>query len=438
MNEELLRNLDNIEKEKNINKELLFEALRLALISACRKTFPDKEDFDVEIDKESGEFRLLEDGKPVNYPEFGRIAAQTAKQVIVQKIREAERDVIYNDYIKRVNDIISGTIHRIEKRAVLIDFGKTEGVLPQREQCYTEVFRQGDPIKVLVVEVKKSSRGPEIILSRSHPILVKRLFELEVPEIADNIVQIKGVAREAGTRTKISVTSSDDKIDCVGSCVGMRGQRVKNVVMELQGEKIDIVRWSEDPETYIRNALSPAELSEIQLDKKTKVANVFVADDQLSLAIGKKGQNVRLASKLTDWKLEVRSVSQKVPISELDGVGAKTETILNGAGIKTLKDLLMSSAEALSEIKGIGPKTAEKIIASAHEAILKEKKVENKLPSIGEMAKKFEKETISPTLLDDAFKEEAKLNEAKLEAAAEDLKNVEDSKEEEDEESTEE
>jgi len=382
MNTELLQSLHYIEKEKNVSREFILEALRLALLSACKKTFPEKENLDVQIDAETGDIRLLDNGELITNAEFGRIAAQTAKQVIIQKIREAEREAIFNDYSSKIHDIVNGTIHRIDQRVIIVDLGKAEGILPMREQSHKENFRQGDPIKVYVLEVNKTSRGPEIVLSRSHPNLVKKLFEIEVPEINENIVQIKGAAREAGARTKIAVTSSDDKIDCVGSCVGMRGQRVKNIVRELQGEKIDIVRFSEDAETYIKNALSPAQLAEIKLNRDAKTANIFVQDDQLSLAIGKKGQNVRLASKLTGWKLEVRSISQKVPLSDLEGVGEKTEGILRAAGITTLKDILKSSVEDLANIKGIGPKTAEKIISSAHKILLKEGKT---LPLIPEL-----------------------------------------------------
>ena len=382
MNTELLQSLHYIEKEKSVSREFILDALRMALLSACKKTFPEKENLDVQIDTETGDIRVLDNGELITNAEFGRIAAQTAKQVIIQKIREAEREAIFNDYSSKIHDIVNGTVHRIDQRVIIVDLGKAEGILPMREQSHKEHFRQGDPIKVYVLEVNKTSRGPEIVLSRSHPNLVKKLFEIEVPEISENIVQIKGASREAGARTKIAVTSSDDKIDCVGSCVGMRGQRVKNIVRELQGEKIDIVRYSEDAETYIKNALSPAQLAEIHLNKEAKTANIFVQDDQLSLAIGKKGQNVRLASKLTGWKLEARSLSQKVPLSDLEGVGEKTEEILRAAGITTLKDILKSTIENLAEIKGIGPKTAEKIMSSAHKILLKEGKT---LPLIPEL-----------------------------------------------------
>ncbi|MDP3919299.1 MAG: transcription termination factor NusA [Candidatus Omnitrophota bacterium] len=370
MNEELLSSLEYIEKEKGIGKAVLIDALRQALQSACRKTFPQRAEIDVRIDPDTCSIHLFDGEEELHDADFGRIAAQTAKQVIIQKIREAEREHIFDDYAKKIGDIVSGTVHRVERKALIVDFGKTEGILPAREQSPQDFFRQGDLIRSYVLEVKKTSKGPEIILSRAHAGLVKRLFELEVPEIHDGIVQIKGSAREAGSRTKIAVISSDDKIDCVGSCVGVRGQRVKNIVRELGGEKIDIIRYSSDLETYMKNSLAPAQIAEIKMDEKTRSAQVLVEDDQLSLAIGKKGQNVRLASKLLGWRLDVRSVHKKIQLADLDGIGEKTEAILKEAGIKTLKDIIKTTAEELKKIPGIGDKTAEKIIISAHKAIL--------------------------------------------------------------------
>lgn len=368
MSQELLASLEYIEKEKGITKEVLLEALRHALISACRKSFPGREDaFEIQIDPKTFRITVLCEGKEINDPRFGRIAAQTAKQVIIQKIREAERDSIFTEYSHRQGDIVSGTVHRVEQKAIILDFGKAEGILPAREQSPLDSFRQGNVIRAYIMEVKKTSKGPEVILSRTHPELVTKFFDMEVPEIHDGLVTIKAVAREAGSRTKIAVTSNDDKIDCVGSCVGVRGQRVKNIVRELGGEKIDIIRYSDDVETYIRNAMAPAEIKEIKLDRDRQSAEIWVEDDQLSLAIGKKGQNVRLASKMIGWNLDVRSVSQKVPISSLDGVGEKTEEVLKKAGVHSVKDILKLTVEDLSKIPGIGLKTAEKILASAQQ-----------------------------------------------------------------------
>lgn len=372
MSQELLQRLEMIEREKNISKEFLLEALKAALQSACRKTFPDREGIEVDIDLLSGDIRLTHNGKAIRDANFGRIAAQTAKQVIIQKIREAERENIFDTYTKRIGEIINGTVHRFENRTIIVDLGKTEAILPPREQFAKDIYRQGDTIRAVLREVKRTPRGPELILSRSHEDLVKRLFELEVPEIHEGIVKVMGISREAGSRTKIAVTSSDDKVDCVGSCVGMRGQRVKNIVRELGGEKIDIVRYSEDTETYIRNAMSPAELGTIKLNPERKEAEIYVEDEQLSLAIGKKGQNVRLASKLTQWQLDVRSRSQRIPIASLKGVGPKTEELLRKGGICSLKDILKSTSEDLAKIEGISQTVADKIIAAAHEALMNE------------------------------------------------------------------
>jgi len=370
MSQELLSSLESIEKEKGIDKTILIEALRQALISACRKTYPHWVNVEIKIDPETCQIALFNDGKRVEDALFGRIAAQTAKQVIIQKIREAERDTIFNDFTQRMGDIISGTVHRVDRKALIVDLGKTEGILPAREQSPLDDYRQGNLIRAYVMEIKKTPRGPEIILSRAHAGLVQKLFELEVPEIHEGIVKIKGAAREAGARTKIAVTSQDDKVDCVGSCVGVRGQRVKNIVRELGGEKIDIVRYSEDFETYLKNAMAPAEISEVKVNKATQSAEILVQDDQLSLAIGKKGQNIRLASKLLGWRLDVRSLSQKVPLASLEGIGEKTEALLREAGVRSLKDILKSTSEDLMKIPGIGQKTADKIIASAHRALL--------------------------------------------------------------------
>lgn len=373
MTQGLLSILEAIEKEKGIQREVLMEAIRSALLSACRKTFSNPDAIDVQIDINSGAIHVLENGKEVYNADFGRIAAQTAKQVIMQKIREAERETILGEFTKKAGDIVTGHVHRVEQRAILVDLGKAEGILPAREQSTNDEYRQGDVIRAYVVEVKKTTRGPEIILSRAHENLVKKMFEIEVPEIHDGIVEIKGVSREAGSRTKIAVISHDDKIDSVGSCVGMRGQRVKNIVREIGGEKIDIVRWNEDPDIFIRNALGLPENCEVKLNKKELAAEILVSDDQLSIVIGKKGQNVRLASKLTGWRLEIRPMSQRVPIESLDGVGKKTAELLKAAGINSIKDLLKTSAEELVKIEGIGQKTAEKIIAAAHQAIFQGK-----------------------------------------------------------------
>src|SRR3989338_1124023 len=301
MSTELLSVLENIEREKGISRQVLIESVEAALVSAARKVVHDKDkDIQVKIDLETGRIKILSEGKEIVSNEFGRIAAQTAKQVIFQKIREAERDVIFNEFNKKSNSIVSGTVYRFEKGALLVDLGKTEGMLPKRELSPRDSYRQGDTIHAYILEVNKTAKGPQILLSRNHPNFVKCLFELEVPEVAEGMVEIKSVSREAGDRTKIAVWSKNEKVDCVGACVGIRGSRVKGVVKELQGEKIDIVRWSDSVEEFVKASLSPAEVSSVKiLAPEEKKVEVVVSDDQLSLAIGKNGQNVRLASKLT-------------------------------------------------------------------------------------------------------------------------------------------
>ena len=390
MNGELLTVLDHIEREKGINREILIEAVESALLSAARKTLGSKtEDVSVKIDRQTGEIKVYSDGKEMPSGDFGRIAAQTAKQIIIQKIREAERDVIFTDYQARIGSVITGTVYRFEKGNIVVDLGKTEGFIPKGEQSQKENFRQGDRIKAYVLEVRKTGKGPQIVLSRSNPGLVKKLFELEIPEIYEGIVETKAISREAGDRTKISVYSKDEKVDCVGACVGMRGSRVKNIVKELQGEKIDIVRWNNDIKEYIIAALNPAKISEVKLDKEAKKALVTVDDDQLSLAIGKKGQNVRLAAKLTGWDIDIKSkamlaeaaapkleekkvaAKEEVDISSIAGIGPKTKKLLEAAKLDTVEAIASSSVEEITKIKGIGEKTAEKILKGAKELLKK-------------------------------------------------------------------
>ncbi len=375
MNQELLNILEHIEREKGIDRELLFSAIQSALVSAARKIVGKQvEDISVEIDKETGEIKVISEGKELKSEEFGRIAAQTAKQVIIQKIREAERDVIYGDFHERVHALCTGSVHRYDKGNIIVDLGKTEGVLLRRELCPKDNFKQGERVRALILEVKKTSKGPQVVLSRAHPMFVKRLFELEVPEIDEGIVEIKGIAREAGDRTKLAVSSKEEKVDSVGACVGMRGQRVKNIVRELGGERIDIIRWNDDSKEYIKAALSPAEISSIEIDRESTRARVIVEDDQLSLAIGKHGQNVRLASKLTGWNIDIRSKKEikaleRVSLLSIDGVGKKARDTLEESAFDTIDKIAAASAEKLSALPGIGEKTAKRMIESAKDVI---------------------------------------------------------------------
>lgn len=386
MSQELLAILDQMEREKGIKKEILIEAVESALVSAARRALNIKpeEELKIELDRNSGKIRAFRNKEEITSIEFGRIAASTARQVIIQKIREAEKDVVFNEFQGKVGEIVSGTVYRFDKGNIIVDLlGKTEGILLKREQSPKEEFRQGQRICTYVVEVKKDTRGPQIILSRTHPSLLKKLFELEIPEIYEGIVEIKSIAREPGARSKISVWSKNEKVDSVGACVGMRGNRIRNIVNELQGEKIDIVRYSDDIREYIKAALSPAKVSEIKLDKDKLKAEVIVDDDQLSLSIGKHGQNVRLASRLIGWELDIRTkvtaaVAQKgkeekiekeaVSLGELSGVGEKTLASLHEAGLKTIEDILRADIKVLMKIKGIAEKKAKKIIEQAKQA----------------------------------------------------------------------
>jgi transcription termination/antitermination protein NusA len=384
MNGELLSVLEHIEREKGISRSILIDAVESALVSAARKVIgrkdKDEEDINVKMDPETGSIKVFAAGKEIRSAEFGRIAAQTAKQVIIQKIREAERDVIFEEFHTRKGTIVTGGVHRFEKGNVIVDLGRVEAILPRTELLPGERYKQGERIKAYVMNVERTPRGSTVMLSRKDEGMVKKLFELEIPEIIDGIVEIKSIAREPGDRTKIAVTSKDDRIDCVGACVGMRGQRVKNIVSELQGEKIDIVRYNDDIREYIKGALLPAVIAQIKVDTELKKAEIIVEDDQLSLAIGRHGQNVKLASKLVGYSIDVkgRSNTQDVQrakqesglsISDLPGVGEKAEEALISAGYKTIDDIARSTVEALTEVKGIGKKTAEKILISAKELI---------------------------------------------------------------------
>ncbi len=319
-NFELMEALQHIEREKGISVDTLLEALANALVSAYKRMPTAAEEAIVTIDPDTGEMHVYaqeldEDGNVVREWEdtpadFGRIAAQTAKQVILQRIREAEREMKYEEYAGREGDIVTGIIQQGDSRYTLLDLGKVEALLPQAEQVPYERYDPGTRLKAYIVEVRKTSKGPQIVVSRTHPGLVKRLFELEVPEISDGVVELKAVAREPGHRTKIAVWSNDPNVDPVGACVGARGARVRMVMNEVRGEKVDIVPFSEDPPEFVMKALSPARVKEVRIDETTGAAEVIVPDYQLSLAIGKEGQNARLAARLTGWRVDIKSETQ--------------------------------------------------------------------------------------------------------------------------------
>ncbi|PGT86705.1 transcription termination factor NusA [Bacillus sp. AFS040349] len=360
MSSELLDALTILEKEKGISKEVIIEAIEAALISAYKRNFNQAQNVRVDLNRETGTMKVFARKDVVdevydprleisigeaqsinpNYvvndviemevtpKDFGRIAAQTAKQVVTQRVREAERGVIYGEFIDREEDIMTGIVQRIDSKFIYVSLGKIEALLPVSEQMPNETYRPHDRIKVFITKVEKTTKGPQIFVSRTHPGLLKRLFEIEVPEIYDGTVEIKSVSREAGDRSKISVHSDNPEVDPVGSCVGPKGQRVQAIVNELKGEKIDIVRWSQDPIEFVANALSPSKVVEVLVDEEEKATTVIVPDYQLSLAIGKRGQNARLAAKLTGWKIDIKSETdaekagiypvQKTDIDEVD------------------------------------------------------------------------------------------------------------------------
>lgn len=373
VNKELLNAIAYLSKEKGVSADVICDSLEAVLITAYKKEPDANPNAIVELNRQTGDYKILapktvvetvededseislamaqilnpeySEGDVINVnvtpKNFGRVAAQAAKQVMIQRLREAERSIVYDEFSNRQDDIITGIIQRIEQRNVYVDLGKAEAVLPVSEQIPTETYTIGQRIKCYVVEVRKTTKGAQILVSRTHPGLLKRLFELEVPEIYDGVVELKSVAREPGRRSKIAVYSRDENVDCVGACVGPKGTRVQNIVTELQNEKIDIVKWDEDPAVYIANALSPATVVSVTVDEAEKTSNVVVPDYQLSLAIGKAGQNARLAAKLTNWKIDIKSESQAAELAE-QKVDEPAGEELDGDGL--LADLAMPSA----------------------------------------------------------------------------------------------
>jgi N utilization substance protein A len=405
----LFQTIDQLSREKGIEPQIIISAVEDAILVAARKYYKSTEDLRSEINKETGQVdvfavkkvveNLTNPQKEITLEEarkldpqaaidsevriakptdvLGRIAAQTAKQVIFQKVREAERENVYNEYIGKVGEMVHCVVKRLEGPDVIVDLGKTEGRLPRREQSRLESFQIGERIRAMIVQVDKAARGPQVILSRADPGLVAKLFEMEVPEIYDGTVVVRSTAREAGERSKIAVYSKDRDVDCVGACVGMKGMRVQSIIRELRGEKIDIIEYNEDPALFAANALSPAKINRVVLlDSGVKHLEVIVDDNQLSLAIGKKGQNVRLASKLIGWRIDIKSEEEKrqevesqmeqlvpggTPLQEVVGIGEKTAEKLIERGITTVERLGEMTPEQLQEIPGIGPKMVEKI-----------------------------------------------------------------------------
>ena len=378
MNQDLLRIIDSICRDKNIDREGFMADLENAMASAIRKAF-DTEEADVTLDPVSGEISADVEGKPIDMQTLGRIAAQTAKQVIIQRTRERERASIFEDFSERRGTIVTGSVVRNEGGNLLVNLGRAEGFLPRSEQIPGETHQVGERLRVLILEVREQPNQVKIILSRSHPEFIVRLFELEVPEVAERIIEIRALAREAGYRTKVAVSSIDSKVDAVGACVGVRGSRIKNIVDELGGEKIDIVRWNESSQILIQNALKPAEVQEIALGLELGKATVVVAEDQLSLAIGKRGQNVRLASRLTGWDVDILTPAEhnknlelmEQTLKSIEGVDDMLLDKLIALGCVSLADIDELEAEPLVENLELDPELAARIVYEAGEAVIR-------------------------------------------------------------------
>ena len=422
MANQLRQQIEQISREKNINPDVIIAAIEDAILTASKKYYKGAEDLRSRFNEETGQIEVfavkqvvetveipetqlgleealrmfpgaeIELGQEIEFPKptdvLGRIAAQTAKQVIFQKVREAERDNVFAEYSGRVNEVVNGIVKRQEMGDFVVDLGRAEALLPRKEQSRAEAYQTGDRVRVAIVRVAKAAKGPQVIVSRTDPALLVKLFEMEVPEIYDGTVQIRGAVREAGERAKVAVISRERDVDPVGACVGMKGTRVQSIIRELRGEKIDIVEWSDDPATFVVNALSPAKVSRVSVvDEEQKIMEVVVEDKQLSLAIGKKGQNVRLAAKLVGWRIDIKSEEEKRREVEAEmarmaravdevrslarhGVGERTVQTLIQAGVGGLAHLIEMSDEELQGLEGISAKNVEEIRAAAEAARL--------------------------------------------------------------------
>src|SRR5499426_3136101 len=410
MQQELARVIEQVSKEKGIDRSIVVQAVENAMLSAAKKVIGGDMRIEAQYNPEIGEVELfkiltvveqvanseleigLAEARQNLDPEaqlgdelleklaqsYGRIAAQAAKQNLIQRLRDAERDIIYNEFKDRKGELThSGIVQRFEKKNIIVNLGRADAILPEKEQIPRERYRQGDRIRAFILDVELSSKGPQIVLSRTHPGLLIKLFEQEVPEIYEGIVEVKGAAREPGGRAKIAVVSHDTDVDPVGACVGMRGTRVQAVVQELRGEKIDIVPWTNDPAEYVCRALAPAKVSKIIMDEDEHAMEVIVPDDQLSLAIGKKGQNVRLAYRLTGWRLDVRGESEaedearraRASLTGISGISDVTAELLYQNGFKSAEEVAASDEDTLSDIDGIDHERAPGILGAAREHV---------------------------------------------------------------------
>ncbi len=382
MNQELVRIVDNISRDKNIDRESIFLDLESAMVSAARKYFGDPDiDVEVHIDRETGDMTAFKEGEPLDIKRLGRIPAQTAKQVMIQKLKADERTSIFAEFVQRKGEIITGIVVKYEAGTLLVNLNnRAEGFMPKNEQITGQSHHPGERVRCLIFDVRETASQVKIILSRTHPDFIRRLFELEVPEVAENIIELRSMAREAGYRTKVAVISNDNKVDAVGACVGVRGSRIKNIVEELGGEKIDIVRWSESSETLISNALMPAQVSKVALCFELGGATVVVDEEQLSLAIGKHGQNVRLAARLAEWDIDIltpNEYNQEIErlsngLKNVEGIDDTFVDKLIALGIISVLDLAEIGVEPLVKEIGIDKELATKVIAAAAEEAKKQ------------------------------------------------------------------
>ncbi len=375
MNADLIRFIDSISRDKNIDKESIFADLEAAMVSAVRKSDEGADDVVVKINRSSGEIEALADGSPIDMKTLGRIAAQTAKQVMIQRIREDERSAVFEEYSERVGTVVTGTVTRYESGGLTVNLGRGEGFLPRSEQIPGDTHHPGERVRGMILNVREEQNQVRIILTQTHPDYIRKLFEMEVPEVAERVIEIRALAREAGYRTKVAVSSIDSKVDAVGACVGVRGSRIRNIVDELGGEKIDIVRWNESSQVLITNALKPAEIKEVFLCFELGRATVIVEEDQLSLAIGKRGQNVRLGARLTGWDVDILTPAEynkSVDDMErtLKGIEGVEDVVLDkmlAMGMISLGDLGEVGVQPLVDELGLEETLANRVVEIATE-----------------------------------------------------------------------
>jgi len=433
MEYDILEALTLISQEKNLELDYVLETVESALVAAAKKKFGENDTIKAEIDRATGEIRMywtkmvvqnvtdrpnectqaeaeefyedVEIGQEldffIDFADFGRNAIASAKQILIQKVREAEREQIYEEFISRVGQLLTGTVQQLDKGNIIVNLGRAEGILLGKEQIKKEKFRQGDRIKAYIYDVQKSNRGPQINLTRSSSDFLRKLFEIEVPEIAEKIIEIKAIAREPGERSKVAVYSNDDRIDAVGACVGVKGSRVQNIVRELNNERIDIVPWSSESMIFVTKSLAPAKIVHVDIQHEEQKMLVVVADEKLSLAIGKTGQNARLAAKLTGWKINIMSETEynalrqteemeKVDIEEVAEITEKMRAKLLAVGIETAQDIVTKGVEKLVAIDGVGEKTAERLVEFGRNAINKKIEEIAKAAAEGDIAKPVE------------------------------------------------